>query len=184
MARHVAFLRAINVGGHTVKMDQLRALFVSMGFDQVETFIASGNVIFEATAEDSKAIEKQIEAVLRAALGYDVATFVRSMVDVADISAYKSFPDEEMNAAGNTIYIAFLADEPGEQAVQKLQTYTSAFDEFHVHGREVYWLCRKRMSESEFSGAVLEKTLGMLATLRNSNTLNKIAAKYSEDDSG
>jgi uncharacterized protein (DUF1697 family) len=181
MRTHVAFLRAINVGGHTVKMDQLRELFFSMGFDHVETFIASGNVIFEALLEDSKSLEKKIETNLRAALGYDVATFVRSIAEVADISTFKPFPDEEMNTAGNTIYIAFLADEPGEQAAQKLQVYTSAFDEFHVHGREVYWLCRKRMSESDFSGALLEKTLGMLATLRNSNTLNKIAAKYSGD---
>jgi uncharacterized protein (DUF1697 family) len=178
MPRYVAFLRAINVGGHTIKMDHLRALFAADGFDRVETFIASGNVIFDAPEENAKNLEMRIEANLRTALGYEIATFIRSINEVEDIAAYKPFPEEEMNAAGNTIYIAFLADEPSEQEVQKLQAYTSTFDEFHVHGREVYWLSRRKMSGSEFSGALLEKTLGMLATLRNSNTPKKIATKF------
>ena len=62
MPRYVAFLRAINVGGHTVKMDQLRRLFERLGFSKVETFIASGNVIFESASRSAKALEKNTEA--------------------------------------------------------------------------------------------------------------------------
>ena len=83
MPRYIAFLRAINVGGHTVKMDALRELFEALGFEQVETFIASGNVIFETTETDTAALERRIETHLQAALGYAVATFLRSDAEVA-----------------------------------------------------------------------------------------------------
>jgi len=67
-------------------------------------------------------------------------------------------------------------------ATLKLLSFTTEIDDFHIYGREVYWLCRKKFSESEFSGALLEKTLGMPATLRNSTTVKKIASKYSYGD--
>ncbi|HXW00083.1 MAG TPA: hypothetical protein VEC93_16805, partial [Anaerolineae bacterium] len=65
-----------------------------------------------------------------------------------------------------------------EAAKQKLFSFTTEIDEFHIKGREVYWLCRKKMSESDFSGALLEKTLSLPATLRNSTTIKKMASKY------
>ena len=68
MTKTIAFLRAINVGGHNVKMESLRALFEQLGFDAVETFIASGNVVFETDAAPDTALEAAIEAHLKAAL--------------------------------------------------------------------------------------------------------------------
>ena len=82
MARHVALLRAINVGGHVVKMDALRGHCEALGLGQVETFIASGNVIFESRA-GAAALEKKLEAHLRQTLGYEVATFIRSAAELA-----------------------------------------------------------------------------------------------------
>jgi uncharacterized protein (DUF1697 family) len=178
MPKYVAFLRAINVGGHTVKMDDLRRLFEAMEFAHVETFIASGNVIFDSTSRSTQTLEGKIEGHLQATLGYEVATFIRSMSELAEIAQYKPFTGAELNAPGNTVYIAFMADRPGDAAKQKLGSFTTEFDEFHVKGREVYWLCRKKMHESEFSSALLEKILGRPATLRNSTTVNKIASKY------
>jgi uncharacterized protein (DUF1697 family) len=72
MPRYVAFLRAINVGGHIVKMDALRRHFASLGFDDVETFIASGNVIFQSRSTAAAALERRIEACLEERLGYEV----------------------------------------------------------------------------------------------------------------
>jgi uncharacterized protein (DUF1697 family) len=177
MPKVVAFLRAINVGGHTVKMDGLRALFVSIGFEHVETFIASGNVIFKTTHADLQALERLIEDHLKKALGYPVATFIRTLDEVSIIAAYEPFSQEDMHTTANRIYVAFLPDQPGKTAGLKLQPFISEYDEFHIHQREVYWLCRKNMSDSDFSGALLEKTLGMLTTLRNLNTIKRIAAK-------
>jgi len=91
MSRYFAFLRAINVGGHTIKMDQLRNLFENMDLSKVETFIASGNVIFENKSGDVHVLEKRIETSLSDALGYEVATFIRTDAELKEIAGYKPF---------------------------------------------------------------------------------------------
>jgi uncharacterized protein (DUF1697 family) len=179
MPKYVAFLRAINVGGHTVKMDYLRELFAGLGFRNVETFIASGNVIFDSTSKSTLTLERKIESCLREALGYEVTTFIRSTSQLADIAQHKPFADSELNAEGHMLYIGFMAAEPSDAAKRKLLSLATKVDDFHLNGREIYWLCRKNFSESKISGALLAKTLGMPATLRNSTTVKKIAAKYS-----
>jgi uncharacterized protein (DUF1697 family) len=179
MPKYVAFLRAINVGGHTVKMDYLRGLFEALGFTNVETFIASGNVIFDSPSRSARTLERKIEASLELTLGYAVATFIRSTSELAEVANYKPFSEKELSAAGNTLYVGFMAASPSDAAKQKLLALPLKMDDFHLHGREVYWLCRAKFSDSEFSGARLEKTLGMPATLRNSTTVKKLAAKYS-----
>jgi len=177
MPKYVALLRAINVGGHTVKMDHLRNLFEAAGLSNVETFIASGNVIFDSRSKDTRALERKIEKHLQEALGYEVKTFVRSIAELADVANYKPFSDSTLNA--HVLLVGFLADRPTDQAIKKLLSFRSEIDELHVHGREVYWLCRTtRMSDSKFSGALAEKTLGIGATFRNSTTVKKIAVKY------
>ena len=76
--RYIAFLRAVNVGGRVVKMPVLKKAFESLQLSNVETFIASGNVVFETAASDVLKVERKIEARLREALGYEVTTMVRS----------------------------------------------------------------------------------------------------------
>jgi uncharacterized protein (DUF1697 family) len=176
---YFAFLRAINVGGHTVKMDHLRQIFASIGFTGVETFIASGNVIFETYSQISRTLEIQIESALLSALGYSVAVFLRTPQELNLITHYMPFPQADLDAAA-AFNVAFLSDPLGDAAVQKLMALTNEIDRFHVHGREVYWLCRKKQSESTFSNTVLEKTLRTPSTLRGVNTLQKMAAKYQE----
>lgn len=178
MSRYIAFLRAINVGGHTVKMEPLRALFASLGLANVETFIASGNVIFDSAETDAQALEKTIESCLRQALGYAVATFLRSTVELAEIARYQPFSATELGTASPALYIAFLPAAPTSAAQQKLLACRTEIDDFHCHKREIYWLCRTKSSDSTFSGALLEKTIGMPATLRNATTVKKLAAKY------
>jgi uncharacterized protein (DUF1697 family) len=178
MAKYVAFLRAINVGRHLVKMDQLRQLFETLGFDNVETFIASGNVIFDSPLKNTKTLEKKIETLLHEALGYPVATFIRSTSELTSIANYKPFDDSELNADGNALYIILTADELSSESKRKLRTFGSEVDDFHANGREVYWLSRKKISESKVSGAQLERTMGMPGTMRNVNTLKRLAAKY------
>ncbi|MBI5033060.1 MAG: DUF1697 domain-containing protein [Chloroflexi bacterium] len=175
--RYIAFLRAINVGGHTVKMEQLRQLFESLGLTNVETVIASGNVVFESKTKNTQALEKKIEATLNQALGYAVATFIRSDSELATIANYQPFPVSKV-AKALAFNVAFLSTAPDETAIQKLMGLQNAIDDFHVHRREVYWLCRKKQSDSKFSNAVLEKTLKQPSTLRGIDTLKRIAEKY------
>ncbi len=177
MSRYIAFLRAINVGGHTVTMERLRQLFEELGFVNVETFIASGNVVFETTARSTATLEKKIAAHLKDALGYEVATFIRTPSELAAIAAYRPFPPD-MHAAALAFNIGLLAEPLDAASVQKVLALKTDIDDFHVQGREIYWLCRVRQSDSKFSNAVLEKTLKRAATWRGANTILKMAAKY------
>ena len=173
----VVFLRAINVGGHTVKMDALKRLFEKMGFLEVETFIASGNVIFGSAVKNPEAVEKTISSGLKSALGYEVASFVRTLDELAKTANYKAFPKAALESAA-ALNVAFIHKTPDETSKRELMKLRTDIDDFAINGREIYWLCRKRQSESDFSNAVFEKALGISATWRNINTVRKLAEKY------
>lgn len=177
MTRYAAFLRAINVGGHTVKMQDLRQIFEAIGFGRVETFIQSGNVIFE-TSEQAGAIEHAIEERLLEALGYPVITFVRTLDELALLTEVMPFQDPQLDTS-NQLYVAFLKEPPGEKAQQALLALNNRVDEFAVNGREVYWLRRRQNGESEYTGMQIEKVLKNPATVRNITTLRKMINKYS-----
>ena len=174
MPRYIAFLRAINVGGHVVKLQRLKALFESLGFAEVETFIASGNVIFKSPAKSAAALEGKVEQLLQRELGYEVKTFIRSDREVSDVAATDPFGA----LAGATLYVGFLKAEADRATAERLQAAQTNVDDFALVGRELYWRCRGLSSESTFSGTKLEKTLGMATTLRNVNTVRRLAAKY------
>ncbi len=171
MPKYIAFLRAINVGGHIVKMDRLRALFEEMAFSNVETFIASGQVIFDTRASDTGKLEVKIEKHLRAALGYDVATFIRTPAQLRKVSKLA-------RSDGRMLYVFFTREKPAKAAIEKLVTHQSEVDEFEVHGTEIFWYCRTTLSASRFTGALLEKIIGMPATARNVNTVHRLVEKY------
>ena len=175
MHRYIAFLRAINVGGHTVKMEVLRQLFERVGFSDITTFIASGNVFFTAPSKSAGVLEQKLERELRAALGYEVATFIRTEGELADIAAYVAFPPKVL-AGAVALNVAFMRQPLADEEQPKLRALRTEIDDFAVRGRELYWLCRQKQSDSTFSNAVLEKTLGRPSTLRGLSTLQKMAA--------
>lgn len=177
MNRYIAFLRAINVGGHTVKNDRLRDLFQELGFNDVETFIASGNVIFRSTETDKDALESRIETHLSASLGYDVATFLRTDVEVTAITNHKAF-DETNLAESKALNIGFLKQTLNLKAIAGLMSLTNEIDNFFTSGREVYWLCKVKQSESKFNNKLFEKTLNIRTTFRGIRTIERLAAKY------
>ena len=167
----VAFLRAINVGGHTVKMDHLRRLFEKEGFANVKTVIASGNVVFDTRS--ANAAERKIEKALGRALGYEVATFVRTVTELHSVANADPF-----KVSDGTLYIGFLRTEPADDAKKKLSALASDLELLHVDGRELYWFTRSNFRDSKISGALIEKTLRMPATLRNVKTVRRIAEEF------
>ena len=177
MARYVAFLRAINVGGHTVKMDALARLFESAGLANVETFIASGNVIFSARTAGVPALERRIETTLGKGLGFEVATFIRTLDQLAAVAAREPFPRARLDGAGAFV-VGFLGAPLDPAARGRLMALCTDTDDFHVDSREIYWLSRGRQSESTFSNAVFEKVVGAKTTFRSITTIRKMAAKY------
>jgi uncharacterized protein (DUF1697 family) len=178
MPRYIAFLRAINVGGHVVKMDALRRLFAAIDLSSVETIIASGNVVFDSASKSPKALEKKIEDHLRKKLGYDVETFLRTPTELTAVAQYQPFQPSELEAPGHSLHIGFLDDPPNAAAKKKIVALSNDVDTFHIHERELYWLRRGKFSESKITGNQLERTLEMPTTLRNVTTVRKIAAKF------
>jgi uncharacterized protein (DUF1697 family) len=179
VTRYFCFLRAINVGGHTVTMPTLKKLFDAMDFRNVETFIASGNVIFETSIRDPRKIEELISANLQKALGYEVHSFVRTREELAAVDAYRPFaPGKIENAM--TYYIGFGTGPYGAVHKKNVAGLQTATDDLLAEGHEIYWACRTRSSDSKVSGAVIEKALGGRTTLRNINTVRRLLAKYPE----
>src|SRR5690606_13254713 len=106
MPRYVAFLRAINVGGHTVSMARLVELFEALDFTGVRTFIASGNVLFNAAAK-SALVERQLDRHLEAELGYRAEAFVRTVPELAGILANNPYPEADV-ASAHALMLGFL----------------------------------------------------------------------------
>jgi uncharacterized protein (DUF1697 family) len=175
--RYVAFLRAINVGGHVVKMAELKKMFEAMGFKSVETFIASGNVIFDSAATDTAKLERKIEKGLEKALGYEVATFVRTVDELAAIDENCPYSADAVSKS-TTYNVAFTNIDLGDTHRAKVKQYDSEVSDFRAKGREVHWLCDVRQSDTDFTGAKFEKEMGLKATWRNINTVRRIVAKY------
>ncbi len=173
MARHVALLRAINVGGRIVKMDALRAACEEIGLTNVETFIASGNVIFEARA-GAAALEKKIEAHLKQLLGYEVATFVRSVSELAAAAAYC----EGALKKGEGAHVGFLKAPVGAAEQPRVSAFAVSQQRFLFKGREIYWLTRSGIGQSKFTNTVFERIIESPATFRNVTTVRKLADKY------
>jgi uncharacterized protein (DUF1697 family) len=173
----VAFLRAINVGGHTVTMASLRGHFESLGFAGVETFIASGNVVFRSRAGRVDLLERRIEARLLAQLGYEVKTFVRTAAELGAIARYQPFPEAHRRTA-RSFNVGFLSAPLGAAARKALLGLKTAIDDFHAHGREAYWLCQRQQHESTFSNMRFERVVKARTTFRGMNTVARLVAKY------
>jgi uncharacterized protein (DUF1697 family) len=176
--RRIAFLRAVNVGGHTIRMADLRASFEGLGFGSVETFIASGNVVFESPESDEEKLERVIERGLEADYGYPIETFIRPLAELAEIAARDPFDRIDPANDGRSVFVAFLDRRPTEAAIKRLTALATDDDAFAVVGREAYWLRQGGIGTSKFSSGFLEKTLGMPATLRGLPTVAKIVARY------
>ena len=134
---YIALLRAINVGGHTVSMERLRGLFTELGYKNVRTLIASGNVVFDAGSKKPTALEAAIEKHLGKSLGYGVSTFVRTHEEIAAVVDHEPYPRSVIDKA-HALWIGFLKEAPGADAARKLAALRCATDDFCVHGREVF----------------------------------------------
>ena len=178
MSRYVAFLRAINVGGHTVPMAVLRRHFEGAGCSAVETVVASGNVVFVSASRSAAGLERRLSRHLEDRLGYAVAAFVRTPDEVAAVAARRPFPSA--NAARDFgVYVGFLHREPDAAARRRVLGLGTSEDALAFHGREFYWGRRGGFSDSKITGAAIERALGVPMTIRNTTTIRRIAERYS-----
>lgn len=180
MPRYLAFLRGINLGKRRLKMDHLRALFAELGFTGVETFIASGNVIFDGRGRDAAKLAARIAAHLEARLGYEVDTFVRTRAEVAALAAMAPFARADMDVPENTVHVGFFATPLPPVQARGLAAIRTATDEFHVTGREYFWLCRHiKSSESDVWASPALRALRLpSSSMRNVKTIRALAELY------
>ncbi len=179
MPHYIAFLRGINLGKRRIKMEQLKPLFEELKFSSVETFIASGNVIFTAKSADARKLEKQIEAHLGKSLGYDVDTFLRTRAEVAAVAAHRPFAAADLDHPDHTVHASFLREPFSAAQIKQLLAARSPVDEFHVEGREYYWLCRIKTHESKVWASPQMKLVKLpTSSMRNLTTIRKLAALY------
>ena len=165
MTRFVALLGGINVGGHRVTMDRLRTEVTALGYTDVATFIASGNVLFTGPARGNH--EARIQEHLAEQLGWPVPTFVRTAAEVIAAGDLRPFG---ATRPGHTHMVAFCRAAPS-LAVQDRST---DFDRFEVHGRELHWLIAGRLTESTITLTRLAKQIGPNTT-RNITSLERLA---------
>lgn len=181
MQRYVAFLRGMNLGNRRITNPELVGHFEAMGLEDVATFRASGNVVFvDPAGEAESRLGARVEAELDARLGYDVAVFLRSAAEVATIAAREPFDAaaiERAAAQRGKPQVVLLGRKPGAKARQALAKIAPAGDLMVLEGRELHWLPRVGLSETELDTKALDGALGR-GTTRTAGTIAQIAAKY------
>ena len=175
MPRYVAFLRAINVGGHTVPMGRLVELFEALELGEISTFIASGNVVFSSKARPAM-LERQLDRHLHAELGYPAEAFVRSLPELQEVLDVQAFPAGEV-AHAHALMIGFLREEPSAAVQAAVGALAGPTDRLVVRGRELHWLRSVQESDPKLAKQ-LERALGGPMTVRNVNTVRRIVAKF------
>jgi len=176
MNRHVAFLRGMNLGGRRISNADLRAHFEALGCENVATFRASGNVVFERDEPPSE-LTARLEAGLAEALAYEVPVFLRSAEEVLAIAAREPFEAKAVASSKGKLQVALLTRKPRLAAVEKALALSTDDDRLAVEGRELYWLPKGGISESDLDLESLGADLGP-TTIRTKGTIDQLAAKY------
>jgi len=177
MPRFVALLRAINVGGRNVKMAELCRLLEQARLTDVQSVIASGNVLFTSRAGDAAALERRIEGALRKGLGYDVATFVRTGTELDAVLEHDPFDPNDPVLESDTVHVIFLREPIPRERAERIVALSTDYDDLRIFGREVFWRTRGRSSDSKIKPGAFARAFGDPGTARNITTVRKLAAK-------
>lgn len=168
---HIAFLRAINVGGRYVKMQVLVKIFSDAGFEHVRTFIQSGNILFEAKPADPGFYEKKIEALLPAKLGYEVSAMVRTLDEVE--AMLKSAPFRKYPADAK-VSVAFFSAAPTEKMKMPLFSPKKDVEVVSIKGSEAFCIHHLVNGKWGYPNQFLEKTFGVRVTVRFPSMLEEL----------
>jgi uncharacterized protein (DUF1697 family) len=176
MDLHVAFLRGMNLGGRRITNEELRSHFEALGCENVATFRASGNVIFERD-EAVADLTSRLEGGLAESLGYEVPVFLRSAKQVRAIAAQRPFDAKQLEASAGKLQVVLLLEKPSPRTGKEVLAMSTDEDRLSIDGRELYWLPEGGMSDSELDLKAIGVALG-LTTIRTKGTIDQIAAKH------
>jgi uncharacterized protein (DUF1697 family) len=178
MSTYAAFLRGMNLGRRRISNDELRAHFEQLGCGDVRTFRASGNVIFAAAGEESEQkLGARIEAGLAAALGYEVAVFLRDASEIRKIAEHRPFADPLIEASKGKLQVVMLAARPAARARKQVLALASDEDRLAFGERELFWLPSGGILDSALDFKSIGTLLGSTTT-RTKGTIDRLAAKY------
>ena len=175
MTSYAAFLRAINVGGRQATGDRLVAAFEECGFENVSTFRASGNVLFEAPGK-AKPKQADMEAALESELGFEVPVFVRSAAQLSKIAALEPFSARQLKASKGKLQVAFLPKRPAKAKAAEALALELESDPIALEGTELLWLPAEGTQTSDLHLRGLERAVGPW-TMRTMGTVEQIASK-------
>jgi uncharacterized protein (DUF1697 family) len=174
MPVYIAMLRGINVGGHKrIKMEQLRASFEELSFEQVKTYIQSGNVVFKARKTSISVLSRSIEKQILGDFGFAVSVISRSSDEIAKAIEVNPFI-KERGIAMEKLHVMFLSAAPNPSALQKLTDLTAAPDRFCCLDREIYFYLPNGVSGSVLMKSLVDRVLAVATTTRNWKTVNSI----------
>lgn len=174
MKVYIALLRGINVSGQKlIKMAELKLMFEGLGFERVQTYIQSGNVLFESQEIRMELLRSQIEEQIESVFGFQVTVVLRTVQELERVVRDCPFRTEDW-ADGETLYVSLLAEVPAQPGIDWLLACNSEVDDYHFADTEVYVFCRQSIRKSMFSNNLLEKKLGVAATTRNWATTRKL----------
>jgi len=175
MAKHVAFLRGINVGGHkAIKMNELKKAFEAIGFANVETLLASGNVLFDAQKSNEGSLAEKIEGALDNTFGHEIGVLVRTVEALQELADKGPFSGIKVTPQ-TRLYVTFISEEPESDFGIPYESPDGNFKIISATSDEVFSvLTLSPGSRTVGLMSILEKKFGRKVTTRNWNTIQKI----------
>jgi uncharacterized protein (DUF1697 family) len=178
MPRYAAFLRGVNLAGQRkTGSAELRSCFAAIGFEDVQTFRTSGNVVFDAPRESQAKLGKRVETALGEAFGFDVVVFLRTADKLRSIAAHQPFPAKLVEASNGKLQVALLAKQPPVAAREQVLALATDEDRLAFGDLELYWLPSGNMRDAGLDLKAVEKLTGTW-TMRTKGTLELLAQKY------
>lgn len=174
MNRYIALLRAINVGGYRkIKMQDLRNMFVAMGFENVRTYIQSGNVIFDSDESEPTVLSQSVKQQIESEFGHDVPVMIRTLEQLNDL--IENNPFDGMDVDPFRLYVTFFQEPPPKEKQQELKALSNSIEKFNFVQDELFSLVNKKTDQKvNFSNSYVEKIIGIPGTGRNWRSVNKI----------
>lgn len=172
MLVYVALLRGVNVGQNLLRMERLRELCVEVRLKNVRTYVQSGNIVFEGekTAEHwCQALERRLAGETRV----PVTVIVRAAAEIGNVLASNPFLKEK-GLDVTKLHVTFLKEAPEKSTVEALGRLKAGPDRFQWIEKEIYLHCPEGYGRTKLSNTAIEKVLGVRATTRNWNTVNKL----------
>ena len=175
MPTYISMLRGINLLGHKrVEMARLREMFEGMGFEQVRTYINSGNVVFKAGRSATSELSRSIEARMQAEFGFSVLVISRTAQELGRAIQGNPFVKESRSDPAK-VFIGFMAQTPKADAVEKLRARATKAERVHGCDKEIYAYYMDGMGKARLlTHGVLERVLGVATTMRNWNTVSRL----------